>query len=223
MRSLKFLAASVLMAGALTVIALGRAALAADPVPKTDGSRTKVFRLAHTDPAEVRQVMENMLESIPVDAPKPPPMPMPVPMVGFAGGGALGFQGGPVVPSAYSLSTDARTRSVIVRGTEKHLQLATDVVAVLDLTPGKAPPEVKTLRAVVLQNAKPEELAQVLESLEFEGKIVPLPAAKMIVFTGPEQVMKDVANLIKELDVPADKESKKEERKKLFNDPPDGM
>jgi hypothetical protein len=188
-------------------------------VAKTDGSnqKTKVFRLARTDPEEVKEVMGNLLDFIPV-----PPMPQgPMNLMGGAGigGGFGGMMGGG--PSAFSIAHDPRTKSIVVRGTEKHLQMAADLVTVVDGPQGKEPPEVKSLRAVALKHAKPEELAAVIESLELEAKLVPLTAAKMVVFTGSDQVMKDIAELIKELDVAADPEPKKVEKKKLLADPPE--
>jgi Bacterial type II/III secretion system short domain len=220
--STKLLLLSGLAVGILTAFFLSREVLAQNPLPvpkepaKADVSyqKTKVFRLTRTDPEEVKQVMATLLDYIPVpQAAAPQPIsPMGVGMLGMGGGLPSG-------PTPFSIAHDPRTKSVVVRGSDKHLAMAADFVAVVDGPIGKEPAEAKTLRAVTLKNAKPEEIAQVIEALELDARLVALTAAKMVVFTGSEQTMKDIAALVKELDVPADPEPKKEEKRKLLNDP----
>jgi hypothetical protein len=225
--SIKLLVSAGLAVAVLTAFSLASEAFAQSPTAKgkepakadANNQKTKVFRLVRTDPEEVREVMSDLLDFIPVPPVPPPPMnPMGG---GGAGGGFGGMQGGGGSPAAFSIAHDPRTKSIVVRGTEKHLQMAADLVAIVDGAQGKDPPEVKSLRAVMLKHAKPEELASVIESLALDAKLVPLTAAKMIVFTGSDQVMKDITELIKELDVAADPESKKEGKKKLLADPPE--
>lgn len=219
MRSIRWLCLAGLAVGVLTAVALARAAWADNPVApkgketlKTDKSRTKVFRLTRTEPGEVKQVMDDLLDHI-----DPPPLPTPMPPVPAGGFGGIGGGG---MPPSFAVAIDGRTKSLVVRGTEKHLAMAADLVAVLDHAPGKEPPEVKSLRAVVLKHAKPEELAGVLEALDLDVRVVALPAAKMLVFTGSETVMKDIADLIKDLDVTANSDGKKEDKRRLFEDGP---
>lgn len=220
--STKLLWLSGLAVGVLTAWSLTREALAQNPttvgkeaVKGDSNQKTRVFRLAKTDPEEVKEIMGTLLDFIPV-----PPMPGPMNQLG--GLGAVGF-GGMVGggPSPFSIAHDPRTKSIVVRGTDKHIQMAADLVTVLDGPQGKDPPEVKSLRAVTLKHAKPEEIASVIEGLELDARLVPLTAAKIVVFTGSDQVMKEVAELIKELDVPVDPEPKKDERKKLLDPPPE--
>ena len=196
----------------LTCTALTKLVFAENPVPKAKDSqkverlRTKVIRLVCTDPKEVQQVMERLLEFIPSE-PVVAPQPMLISQPGGAPAGNFG------------ISADARTRSIIVRGTEKHLQMAADLVAVLDQPTGKDPMEVKSLRAVSLKHAKPQELVEVIEQLALDCRVVSLPAVKMLIFTGSDQVMEDLAEVIAELDVPTPPEPKKDEKKKLFEEP----
>lgn len=46
-----------------------------------------------------------------------------------------------------------------------------------------------------------------------------MPAAKMIVFTGSEEVMNEISALIKELDIETPPEPKTDELRPLVNDP----
>lgn len=219
--SSKLLLATALAVGVITAFSLSREALAQNPPVGKNAikaepniQKTKVFRLVRTDPEEVREVMATMLDFI---TPPPPAPPMPMQPIGMLGMGG-GFGGG---PAPFAIAAEPRTKSIIVRGTEKHIQLAADLVAVVDHPQGKEPPEVKSLRAVVLKHAKPDEISSVVEGLELDARMVALPAAKMVIFTGSDQVMKDIADLIKELDVPAEPEPKKEEKRRLLGDPAD--
>lgn len=187
--------------------------------PKTDVKliQTKVFRLNHCDADEFRQVLESILDPVPPMPPMPPPAVPGTPVGGF---GVLGFGGagfGGEVP-AFHIVVEQRTRSVIVRGTEKNVRLAAEVVAVLDQPPNKPLPEVKGLRALPLKHASADELTQTLQELMLEARIVPLAAAKMILVAGEEASMKEVTDLIKDLDVPTAKELKPGEKRQLQSD-----
>lgn len=183
------------------------------PPPKLD---TKVFRLQHCDPEEIRNVLEQLLEE------EVTPLPgggelMPAPGgLGMMGGGfgmigGFGMLGGPP-PGAipWRLSINTRSGTVIVRGRAQDLQVASDVVAVLDLPEGKAPPKVKTVQALVLKHAEPGELAEIVRNLELPVRVVPLEEAKMVVGAGSEDALRELNNLIQQLDLP---ERKLDEKK----------
>lgn len=231
----------------------------ADPAAKT-----KVFRLTHTDPGEVKEILEQLLSEAETaamaDIPVGPgaletavPMP-PVPgapggmppgfggpaqnlgagggfgVAGFGGnqgalGGGLGAlggfgivggAGGPVV----RVTVHPRTNALVVRGGPKELQVATDLVAVLDLPADKPPPDVKSLRAFRLKHASPHAVAQIIRELDIPAGTVPLGDPKLLLATGSEQVMRELAELVRELDAPAP-EAPRKERRKLLREPPE--
>jgi hypothetical protein len=198
----------------------------------------KVFRLTYRDPEEVQQILSNLLPETEAVAPVQMVGLAPGALMGGgagliggpgagqpglgalgAGGGALGALGlaggiGGGGPS-WRLAVDARSRSLIVRGQDRDLQTAADLVAVLDLPPGKPIPQVKNLRAYKLQHADAEELSNVLSNLELDVRIVPVPGRNILVISGPEAEMKEVCQVIEELDVkPRSPEPAKEKGQK---------
>ena len=194
------------------------------PQPAKSNVKAKVFRLAHTDPEEVREILDSLLEFHAPPQPAQPPAffggPGPGGAPGLAPGGlgqlgiGGGFGGNPMVPT-YTTAIDARTRALIVRGTEKDLQIATDLVSVLDLAKDKTAPEVKSLRVVELKNAEAAQLIETLEALNLDARIVPAPMAKLLIITGTEAGMKEAGELIKDLDVVTPKPKPDEERRLL--------
>jgi type II secretory pathway component GspD/PulD (secretin) len=200
--------------------------------------KAKVFRLKYCDPNEMEQVLQSLLDP---NDPSPMPLNLPGPGgppmggvgmlgVGGVGVGAPGIPGGGLgalgvggiggfggMPGAFQVSIDPRTRSVIVRASDKNLQLTADLISVLDLPKGKAMPEVKTLKALSLKHADAGEIMNALQAAGVEARMVALGEAKMLVVAGPEDAMKEVADLVKDLDVPTPPELKPEEQRKLFS------
>jgi urease gamma subunit len=181
--------------------------------PKT--SKTKVFRIQHCDPNEATSLLDSLLESVPHD-PMPPQPPAPPPVGGFGGG--FGFGGGQGLP-AYSTALDARTRAIVVRGNDRHIQLAADFFAVIDVAKSKPRPTVKSLRAVELKHADAMSLAQTIMDLNYDAKVVAAPAGKLLLFIGTEDVMNDISLLVKELDVETPPEPKPSDLRPLVTDP----
>jgi hypothetical protein len=178
---------------------------------------TQVFRLQHCDPEEIRDVLHQLFEEEPIPL-GGDLMPVPGGGLGMMGGGAgmLGMIGGfgmlggpPPAPGPWRVSINARSATVIVRGRPQDLQMASDVVAVLDLPDGKAPPKVKTVQAIVLKHADAGELVDIIRDLELPVRVVALSEAKMIVGAGPEDALRDLGNLIQQLDLPERKQDEK--------------
>jgi hypothetical protein len=119
-----------------------------------------------------------------------------------AGGGMFGGLGGGVAAPAMSwrITEDPRTKSLIVRGPEKVLDLAKDVVTVLDLAADKPVPAVKSLRAYKLKHAKAADLNTVLTNLELDAR---LAAAKenILIVAGSEEIMKEIDGVVEALDI----------------------
>jgi len=240
------LAVLVLGSGVTTVL------FGQPPAKNESKIQTKVFRLSHCDAEEVRQVLEGILDpnepQPPTGAPAipggpgaaaPPGAAGPFPggpgaPGGFApmpGGGGFGFGGGMLgfggaIGSGpglgFQIAVESRTRAVIVRGSEKNIRLAGELVSVLDLPEGKPLPEVKGLRALPLKHALADDLVATIQELIDDARIVSLPAAKMVIVSGEEDTIKEISDIIKELDVPTAKELKPSEKRKLIqrDDPP---
>lgn len=127
--------------------------------------------------------------------------------LGFGGmppvGGFCGFlgTGGNVTP-VWRATAQARTRSVIVRGSDRHLNVAADLVALLD-RPANAPlPKLQVVKAFALKHATAEELAEVINALSFDDVKLATPDEHLLALVAPDDVVKSVAELVKELDVP---------------------
>jgi hypothetical protein len=148
----------------------------------------KVFRLNFRDPGEVRDVLEKLLPWGEEEAgPGRSRMPM--------GGGGMGFR------PPWHLAVDGRTRCLIVRGSARDLQLAADLVALLDVPADKPLPRVKNFRAFRLQHAKPEAVAKILENLDINATLAPAPQARILVVAGSEATLKEVAEVLDAVDV----------------------
>jgi type II secretory pathway component GspD/PulD (secretin) len=181
----------------------------------------RVFRLKHAKPEEVRQVLESLLGGAsgtfgagPMMGPGGPGMPG---MMGGKGGrgpmgpgmgGPPGMMAGPGgaggnEDTLWRVTVDERTRSLIVRGSRHDLQLAADLVAVLDQAGGKAVPKVSNLHAFKLKFAHAPRLAQILDDLGVKARVVPLQKANILIVTGPAEAVTEVSELVKELDVEA--------------------
>jgi type II secretory pathway component GspD/PulD (secretin) len=179
----------------------------------------RVFRLKHAKPEEVRQVLESLLDGssgmamamgagggmMPPGGQGMPGMPGRRPgAMGPAMG--MGMPGGPPGAGAspgWRITVYTRTRSLIVRGSRHDLQLAADLVAVLDRAGGKAVPKVSNLHAFKLKYARAEQLAQILDELGVQARVVPLVKANILIATGPAEAVKEVSDLVQELDVEA--------------------
>ncbi|HZY90295.1 MAG TPA: M56 family metallopeptidase, partial [Gemmataceae bacterium] len=174
----------------------------------------RVFRLKHAKPEEVRQVLESLLGGAsgtfgagPMMGPGGPGMPG---MMGGKGGrgpmgpgmgGPPGMMAGPGgaggnEDTLWRVTVDERTRSLIVRGSRHDLQLAADLVAVLDQAGGKAVPKVSNLHAFKLKYAHAPRLAQILDDLGVKARVVPLQKANILIVTGPAEAVKEISDLI---------------------------
>lgn len=160
----------------------------------------KVFKLTHAQPEDVSPVLEEL---------------------GYLGefgneSGSLSKfneRGRPLRPATLRVGVDDRTRSLVVRGTDTDLQIAADLVAVIDLPADKLVPKVKTLRAFRLKHAKANDLVVTLRDLELEAKIVAHEKGNTLVASGPEDALKDIEEVVVALDVEA-KEPPPEPEKK---------
>jgi hypothetical protein len=185
----------------------------------------RVFRLKHVQASEVQQALENLLGGSSGAAMGGGAMMagmMGMMAGGRAGGAAPGMMppgGGSMPPGGgmagpmrgpqagagpapeWRLTIDERTQSLIMRGSRKDLQRAADLIAVLDLPGGKPVPKVKNLRAFKLKFASVDKIAEILDQLGTEARILALPQTNRLIVAGPDAALKEVAELIEELDV----------------------
>lgn len=157
---------------------------------------------------------------------------------GFGGtsGPASGQAGfGPMVPSGaigcfigtgganstpvWRATAQVRTRAVIVRGSEQHLKVAADLVAILD-RPANAPlPELRVIKAFALKHATAQELAEVIEALSFEDVKLATLDGHLLALIAPDDVVKSVAELVRELDVAGNGEPRPKTKTELKKGP----
>jgi type II secretory pathway component GspD/PulD (secretin) len=111
---------------------------------------------------------------------------------------------------SWRMAEDPRTKSLVVRGPEKVLEIAADLVAVLDLPADKPIPAVKNLRAYKLKHAKADELNTVLTNLELDARIVPVEKGNILIVAGNEDVMKEIDGVVEALDIKVPEPKKNE-------------
>lgn len=127
---------------------------------------------------------------------------------GFGGvppGGAIGCflgDGGVNAAPVWRATAQARTQSVIVRGSDRHIRVAADLVAVLDRPAGAPLPKLQVVKAFTLKHATAEELAEVFAALSFDDVKLATLDARLLAVVAPDDAAGSVAELVKELDVP---------------------
>jgi type II secretory pathway component GspD/PulD (secretin) len=121
---------------------------------------------------------------------------------GVGGFGAFGGIPGLAEPAPrYKIAVDDRTNAVVIRGSEHDLQVAAELVALMDLPKAKALPPLKHLRAFQLKHADATAIVTLLNELELDARVVALVEPNLVVVSGSEAATKDIADAIKELDV----------------------
>src|SRR4051794_12010159 len=109
----------------------------------------------------------------------------------------------PARPATLRVVVDLKARALVVRGTEKDLEFAGDLVAVLDAPEDKPVPATKEVRAFRTRRDA-AEVFRMLSGLDAEPEYR-APACgrmKLIVAVGPAEALEDLADTLKELDVP---------------------
>ncbi len=128
-----------------------------------------------------------------------------------AGEGAIGFgmpgiaAGGPM-PGAAALwnvrfAADKRTRTLIVRGDKRDLQLIADLVAILDLEDGKTAPKAKHLQVFKLRHTDPRTVRNVALQLDIQTRLAPDPQGRMLIVMGEPAEISELSQVIEALDV----------------------
>jgi hypothetical protein len=190
--------------------------------------KVKVFKLERGDPQTVIDSLNALLEE-PNAAALPPMAPggtpgtpapgglqggfagVPAPAVGATGfggmppAGAIGCffgSGGVNATPVWRATAQVRTRAVVVRGSDRHLNVAADLVALLD-RPANAPlPKLHVVKAFPLKHATAEELGEVITALSFDDVKLATPGEHLLAIIAPDDVASSIAELVKELDMP---------------------
>jgi Bacterial type II/III secretion system short domain len=121
---------------------------------------------------------------------------------GIGGFGALGGVGGIPEPAPrYKIAVDERTNAVVLRGSERDLQVAAELIALMELPKEKTLPPLKHLKAFRLKHGDAAAIVTLLTELEVDARVVALVDPNVVVVSGSDEATKDIAEAIKELDV----------------------
>jgi beta-lactamase regulating signal transducer with metallopeptidase domain len=103
---------------------------------------------------------------------------------------------------------DPRSRTLIVRGPEREVQIITDLVTVFDTAPKKKAPKVKNLHVFKLKHADPDNVIQTLSQLGIQARIAPARLGPeegeqelFLIAMGPDDQIREVRQVIEALDV----------------------
>ena len=151
-------------------------------------SGVKVFHLQHADPQEVQQALTQLwrtLAPVQESARANPRKPR---------GGAEDDSSSPGIAPP-RVAVEPRTRTMFMRGSEKALDLASEVVEALDAEPGKEAPKLKDLAVFQVRGGTIDEVVQVLTALDLTSHIFVLKkSSTLIVPQGP--YVKDVSEVL---------------------------
>jgi beta-lactamase regulating signal transducer with metallopeptidase domain len=122
-------------------------------------------------------------------------------MQGQTGATPAGMGGMGRPATSWRLAVDERTNSLVVRGTDDDLRTIGDIIAALDVPESKTATKLKNLRTFKLKHADVNQVGQIVQELALDVKASVLPTGNVLAVHGSEAALKDVADLIEELDV----------------------
>jgi type II secretory pathway component GspD/PulD (secretin) len=203
----------------------GLPAFAADPEPKPDAkderARIRTFPLKKVEVSDALEAFNALTGSAnavqtrpatpaPLQDPRsqaPQPIGMALPTINLnSSSSASPTVAKPDHPVIVCRAVgDPRTRSLIVRGLDKDVQLAADLIAILDTPDNKPLPDVKSLKAFRLQHLDANDLVGIMEKLNpnLNYHLVAIGRLKLVLARGNDEQMSEVAEAVKELDIPA--------------------
>lgn len=110
------------------------------------------------------------------------------------GGGDMGTSG-----ERYRLMVDDKSRSIIMRGPEPDVNVAVELMNILELPADRPlPANLVAIRAFRVE-AEPEKLAEKLQGLGYKAKLVAVSSLNLIVAAGPDEDLKEITDAIKAL------------------------
>jgi type II secretory pathway component GspD/PulD (secretin) len=162
----------------------------------------KSFRLKHCEPLELRQALSQLLQAASGG----------VSTAVTAGGASTVTRAGGLMGGGYAAGpywvVDERTRTLLVRGSDAEIEKIGSLIEVLDLEPGKTPPENTALHVVRLQHAKVDEALQALNGLHLSMQVLALPKSNLIIVPASSPSVKEIDAVIETLDVPGTAQGK---------------
>lgn len=176
-----------------------------------DSIHVKVFRLQLCDPEEVAPVLDQLLERGPMDPDAgilPIGLPMGLPMglgllpMGLPPMGFPMIAPSPPEPPQLRVLTDIRAGAVIVRGREEDIQIAAEIISVLESPAGKPLPKTKFIEAISLTHAQASDMASLADGLDLPIRTVGLTDLKMVIGFGPDDMLRKWGRMVRDLDVP---------------------
>lgn len=129
--------------------------------------------------------------------------PGPMGPTGPAGGKRFPGQTGPGEGSTerYRVMLDDRTGSIIMRGPEPDVLVASELMNILEMPADRLlPNNLIAIRAFRVGDAEPDKLAEKLQGLGYKAKIVAVPSLNLVVAAGPDEDLKEITEAIKALD-----------------------
>ena len=110
------------------------------------------------------------------------------------------------------IAADERSRTVLVRGEARELDIAADLVAVLDTPKDKPLPKVRNLVVFPVKHADADRLAELLRELDYQVMSL---GPRRVLITHKLESLPDLETFMRELDVP--ERNKEQERNKLIS------
>jgi hypothetical protein len=153
----------------------------------------KVFALTEAEPYETSGILQGLLGPTDLVIEQAKPKQKRVIEIG---------DDGEIAAPLWRSAVDDRTRTLAVRGTTRHLAIASEVVAVLNRKPQQPLPETKTIRVIQLKFAKSAEVGSILQHMQFDDLRFEWAGETVLMFVAPEATQKDVETIVKALDVP---------------------
>jgi hypothetical protein len=176
---------------------------------ENNGRSIKVFRLKNIGADEMVNLLKQLLDSRNpakpgAGAPEGTPELQKGGMPNAPTEGTSPDAGTPEKPPRIAASS--RTRAVVVQGSARDLRLAANLVKLVDAPPGKALPKVKDLTVFRLKHAEPEEITELLGHMDLKSRFVALTGTKILVVAGPEEEIKEIKEVVRQLDVVENRE-----------------
>jgi hypothetical protein len=164
--------------------AVAKAAAPAPAKKAEDQPEVQAFHLKRADPEEVRQAVTHLWATL-AGAPAQPGTP-PRP----------GTKPATELPR---MAVNARTKTVFIRGTPQAVELAAEVIEVIDGEPGKVSPKLKNLSVFQLSKCSVDEVMQVLTALELAAQVYPMKKSNtLLAAQGPHT--KGIGEIIDKLE-----------------------
>src|SRR5262249_26782673 len=107
----------------------------------------------------------------------------------------------PAPRQEWTVASDERTGTLILRGTETFLKKAAEIIVALDVPQAQPIGAIPDYRVVNLRNTDAEKVTGVLQALGIRARVVSVQSANAVLVSGSEEALKEIDEVIKALDV----------------------